>query len=106
MSKYSNFLGTHSTSNSRVTTREFGVIPNCTPAVDVFVDHSQEEVHQYLNEKADQYVAAVRKFCDGGFEGTGEARAQSMWEAAFKSTRVLQFLRNPAPKVHGNYYLS
>ena len=98
MSKYS---GIFKTSRNYSETRERGVIPGCAPAVDVFVEISQEEVREHLDKSADHYCNAIRHYIDGGFSGTGNARVMEMWNHAF-NFKKLEFIKNPAPKSASN----
>ncbi len=75
--------------------RSVGDIPGCVPAVDVFVEHSEEEVHAHLLASADHYGNAVRCFIDGGFSGTGYERERAMYAEA-NNFKKLMFIRNPA----------
>ncbi len=77
-------------------TRKIGNIPDCVPAVDVFVEHTEEEVHAHLTASADHYGNAVRCFIDGGFSGTGYERERAMYAEA-NNFKKLMFVKNPAP---------
>jgi hypothetical protein len=85
----------HSVSNSRVITREYGDIPGCTPAVDVFIAYDSEFVREFVSLSADRYVSAIRKYNDGGFDGNGTERLQRMWEQAHSFDKLV-FIRNPS----------
>jgi len=92
MNKYSFVFG-----RNYVVTREQGDIPGCVPAVDVLVEHSQEEVGEHLLASADHYCNAIRHFIAGGFSGTGYERLRAMYEEA-NNFKKLEFIKNPAPK--------
>lgn len=76
------------------THRDIGDIPGCVPAVDVFVDRTQEEIAEYLSKKTAQFSNAVAAYIAGEYGGIkGE---KEMWYDAEKGNIPLVIIRNPA----------
>lgn len=77
-----------------VTHRERGVIPGCIPAVDVFVERTQEEIFEYLAKKTEKFSRAVKAYIAGEYGGIkGE---KEMWYDADKGNMPMVIIRNPA----------
>ena len=84
-----------------VTHRAIGDIPGCIPAVDVFVEHSLEDMKVYTTKRAEQFSNAVQTYiaAEKKIGGDGE---KEMW---FEGTRINPrnpppiFIRNPAKKL-------
>lgn len=90
--KYDGFL--NGTKRNYVITREVGNIPGCVPAVDVFMDHTEEEARAHVVRKADQYCNAIKAYIAGEYGGhKGE---KEMWYEANKYIQPLTFIKNPA----------
>jgi len=81
-------LGPHPSvpQHNYVTTRNRGDIPNCAPAVDVFIEREISQVQWFNNNQVPVYAKAIRD--DGPWPQT------------------LEPIKNRAPKSKGSYYSS
>jgi len=77
--------------------RTVGHIPNCVPAVDIFVERTLDEVHTML--ATDGYQQVWDNYCDGVI-GWNEWLNHPIHKRIPYSP-----FRNPAPKGEGNLYM-
>lgn len=99
MSNGRRFWGKCAIGNNRVTTREWGDIPGCAPAVDVFVDRTLEEVRAINEKHTERWVRRIRWWSNGKDDsGIPYGHREFMNDPIHNEPR-LSAIRNPAKAI-------
>jgi hypothetical protein len=96
MSNGRRFWGKHAIGNNRVTTREWGDIPGCTPAVDVFVDITLEDMRLAIAPHTEKFIKRIHWWSNGRDDNGVEYGHREFMNDPIHNEKRLSAIRNPA----------